>query len=115
MNLFLHYNSFDSAVSWLEFQGHLNLAFLSAKFDIYPHRNKKKTLNVSNLNVKIQDFIWDKWALRINAYFEEHDVTAGFVIPIIRVLVFLHNSSHCPSVSEIVGAQNNPHQWAAKS
>ena len=44
----------------------------------------------------------------IYAYFEEHDVTSCCVMPIIRVFAFLHNGSHCPSVSEIVRAKNNP-------
>ena len=68
-----------------------------------------------HLTVNTQGVIWDKLADRINAYFEEHDVIFYCVITIIRVFAFLHNCSHCPSLPEIVGAQNNPCQSTAKS
>ena len=42
--LILHYNSFESAVSWLEIQGNLYFAFLSAISDIYSHRKKQAKL-----------------------------------------------------------------------
>ena len=51
----------------------------------------------------------------IYAYFEEHDVIFYCVPAIIRVFAFLHNGSHCPSLSEIVGAKNNPRQSTAQS
>ena len=53
--------------------------------------------------------------MNIYAYFEKHDVIFYCVITIIRVFASLLNGSHCPSFTEIVGAQNNPHQWTAKS
>ena len=59
----LQYHSFNSTVSLLEFQGHLNLFYFFATFDIYPHRNENQAnLDVSRLTVNTQDFIWDQWA-----------------------------------------------------